>query len=88
MKNTKFLNFIERLEQNMTDNYHESIILTNFSEQQYGGDFIGVNDKSCVNGSAACQGSINDSRCSNGNCDNSINGRKCTVLTPSTGLGG
>ncbi|MFZ4927509.1 hypothetical protein [Chryseobacterium sp. Mn2064] len=85
MKNTKFSNFIEKLERNLTDNSQESLILTNFSDQSQGG-FIGVNDSRCINGSSACNGSINDSRCSNGNCDNSINGRKCTVLTPSTGL--
>lgn len=82
MKKTKFLNFIEKLENNMVNNNEESLILTNFSEQQYGG-LIGVNDSRCVNGSSACNGSINDSRCSNGSCDNSINGRKCTVISPS-----
>ncbi len=86
MKKTNYSNFIEKLERNLADNCQESLILTNFSEQNQGGLFIGVNDSRCVNGSSACNGSINDSRCSNGSCDNSINGRKCTVISPGTGI--
>lgn len=81
-RNTKFSNFIAKLERNMIDNNQESMILTSFVEQSQGG-FVGVNDSRCINSSASCQGSINDSRCSNGNCDSSINGRKCTTIQPS-----
>ncbi|KQM24971.1 hypothetical protein ASE55_17655 [Chryseobacterium sp. Leaf201] len=70
----------------MIDNNHESLILTNSMEHSHGGNFIGVNDSRCVNGSSACQGSINDYKCSNGDCGTSINTKKCTVLQPSTGI--
>lgn len=84
-RNTRFSNFIAKLERNMIDNNQESMILTSFIEQSQGG-FIGVNESRCINGTTSCQGSINDSRCSNGNCDSSINGRKCTTIQQPTGI--
>lgn len=83
MNKSKFLKVIE--EKIISGNV-ESLLISKINENLIGGDFIVVNGNQCVNGSSACQGSINDSRCSNGNCDNSSNGRKCTVLTPSSGI--
>ncbi|WP_294200453.1 hypothetical protein [uncultured Chryseobacterium sp.] len=78
-KITKFSSFIAKLERNMIDNNQESLVLTNFAEQSQGG-FIGINDSRCINATATCQGSINDYKCSNGNCDSSMNGKKCTTI--------
>ena len=83
MEKSKFLKIIE---EKMVSSDSESLYLSKINEDLIAGDFIVVNGNQCINGSSACQGSINDSRCSNGNCDNSSNGRKCTVLSPSTGI--
>jgi len=77
--------FIEFIEEKMILSADDCFLLYKANENLQAGSIV-VNGNQCVNGSSACQGSINDSRCSNGNCDNSTNGRKCTVLTPSTGL--
>ncbi len=83
MEKSKFLKLIE---EKIISGNTESVFLSKGNENLIAGELIVVNGNQCVNGSSACQGSINDSRCSNGNCDNSSNGRKCTVLSPSTGI--
>lgn len=75
--NSKFSKFVAKLEQKMLDSNQESFILVNDSQNVFGG--IGVNSGSCINGSDACNGSING-KCSNSKCDNSMNTRKCTVI--------
>lgn len=73
------------IEKKMISENNESLFLSKVSEDHMAGEIV-INGDQCVNGSSACQGSLNNSRCSNGNCDNSSNGRKCTVLSPSIGI--
>lgn len=84
--NTKFLKFIANLEQMIIDENQETILLSKTIDQSFGSGFIVTNGELCVNASSACQGSTNGRRCSNSDCSDSTNTKKCTVLQPSTGI--
>lgn len=82
---TNFSQFIKHLEEKILHDAHETVLLSKNPEQSFGTGLIVVNGDQCVNGSSACQGSINGKRCSNGDCDNSSNSKKCTTIQP-TGI--
>lgn len=84
--NNNFSKFIANLEQKMINNDQEMILLSKNIDANFGAGAIVINGEQCVNGSSACQGSINGTRCSNSDCNNSSNSKKCTVLQPSTGI--
>ena len=79
--NSKFNQFVAKIEQKMLDSNQESMILTGSEGEELGGN----NSRRCTNKAAACDSSINDRKCTNGNsngCDGSING-KCTLIEAS-----
>lgn len=78
--NSKFLKFVANLEHQIIDNNEELILLSRNVNDNFGGNLIITNGDRCINSSSACQGSINDYKCSNGNCDNSSNGKRCTTI--------
>lgn len=79
-KNRKFLSFVAKLEQKMLDSNQESLIFFNNAENLLGG--VIINDNSCVNSTETCNGSINGNQCANSSCDNSVNRKRCTSITP------
>lgn len=83
MKTSKnFSQFIKKLEEKILHDSHETVLLSKKAEQRSGAGLIVINGDQCVNGSSACQGSINGKRCSNSDCDNSSNSKKCTTIQP------
>lgn len=75
---SKFLSFVAKMEKKMLDSNQESLIMFNSSEDFTGG--VSTNDRSCVNSTASCDGSINGVGCSNSSCDSSINRKRCTTI--------
>lgn len=78
-KNSKFLNFVAKIEQRMLDSNQESMII-----HAIAGEEIGGSNGVCENTSGSCDASINR-KCTNGNsggCNGSINGKCTKVLAP------
>ena len=74
--------FLNSLESEQLKANQDTMLISGSYENQSGE--IGTNASRCVNGTTACIGSINDRRCSNGVCDYTINGKKCTTVNVPT----
>lgn len=84
--NTKFSKFIANLEQMIIDENQETILLSKTIDLSFGSGLIVTNGELCINSTSACQGSMNGRKCSNSDCSDSTNTKKCTTIQPSTGI--